>query len=63
MPAIGHHVACVRNAPAAYVSLGDWGVYSQIERAECGWLNVRFAPDSDQIADIAEGPRCAMSGH
>ena len=26
-------------------------------------LNVRFAPDSDQIADIAEGLSCATSGH
>ena len=28
----------------------------------CGLLKVRFAPDSDRIADIAEGPSCAMSG-
>ena len=26
-------------------------------------LNVRFAPDSDRIADIVEGPKCAMTGH
>ena len=26
-------------------------------------LNVRFALDSDRIADIAEGPSCAISGH
>ena len=25
-------------------------------------LNVGFAPDSDRIADIAEGPSCARSG-
>ena len=26
-------------------------------------FHVRFAPDSDQIADIAEGPSCANIGH
>ena len=30
---------------------------------DCGLLNVRFAPDSDQIADIAEGPSCANRRH
>jgi hypothetical protein len=31
-----------------------------IEHLGCGLLNVRFAPESDRIADIAEGPSCAQ---
>jgi hypothetical protein len=46
------------------------GLFAEVFRActhklslpECGVLNVRFAPDSDRIADIAEGPKCANNG-
>ena len=34
-----------------------WGLISTLATAD-----VRFAPDSDRIADIAEGPLCAKSG-
>src|SRR4029077_4140143 len=41
---------------------GRSGGYSSIKHLGCGLINVRFAPDSDRIADIAEGPSCARSG-
>jgi hypothetical protein len=40
----------------------DLGFDSWIELAECGLLNVCFAPDSGRTADIPGGPGCAMCG-